>query len=318
MRISSRAWARPCLMALAVSAGMALVPAPIFAAPAAPPPRSPQAPAALPGGAPPAAAPKKIEGPTTTDASTLHLARNLLTVRLEKGFYEIMELLDFENKGKATIVSKDGAPTLRIVLPRSSNVRNPNATIEAAPHGMEQEFLRTMGAEILSTEPIPPGRKMVVLLYRLADEYGGITVEKPVAYGTENFVLLPEKDRVQASAQGLARQEAVSFQDRTYDRFTGSTRTGTSVRFHVQAPASGGGLGIFYAAGGGILVLGGLFSLWVRSRRSRALSLRVEREGLLRQIAALDDRLAQGEISAGDHRRERGPRFARLRELSGG
>ena len=65
-------------------------------------------------------------------------------------------------------------------------------------------------------------------------------------------------------------------------------------------------------------MLGGAVGLWVRNRRNQSLAFRVEREGLLRQIAALDDRLALKELSPEDHRSERGPRFARLRELSDG
>lgn len=282
-------------------------------------------PGAAPGGstqtqgAPPAPeAGKKIEGPTSFDTSSIVLFRHLIFVRLDKGFYEVMELLDFENKGKATVVSKDGSPTMRLALARSSNVRNPDARMEAAPHGLDPSLLKAMGSEISTTEPIPPGRKMVVYLYKLADEYGGITVEKPLLYGTENFVLLYEKDRVQAHATGFTPQDPVTFQERQYERFLGPAKAGSTVRFHIQAPASGGELWMFYAAGGAFLLVGGGVALWVRGRRNQSLSLRVEREALLRQIAALDDRLAQGNISPGEHGRERRPRFARLRELSGG
>ena len=66
-----------------------------------------------------------VSGPTTTDLSRLKLKRNILTIRLEKGFFEFVEMMDFENEGSATIVSKGGAPTLRFVLPKSSNIRNP-------------------------------------------------------------------------------------------------------------------------------------------------------------------------------------------------
>ncbi|MEK6710187.1 MAG: hypothetical protein AABZ64_06380, partial [Nitrospinota bacterium] len=294
-------------LALILSCAIALGAAPAFAAPAAPPP-----------GAPPAQpAPPKIEGPTTTDLSALKLDRHLIFVRLEKGFYEVMELLDFDNQGKETIVSKDGAPTFRLTLARSSNVRRPDAEIGSAPHGLDQGQIKLVGAELLSTEPVPPGRKMVVHLYRLADEYGGITIEKPLAYGSGNFVLLAEKDRVQASAQGLNPQDPITYQERIYNRFLGATRPGATVRFHVQAPASTGEVWIFYAAGGAFLAVGGLVGLLVRQRRNRALAFQVERESLLRQIAALDDRLALGEIAPEAHGRERRPRFARLRELSG-
>ena len=305
---------RPRLRAFAPAAvllGALCAPALSLAAPAGPPAAPPQMPPAQ-------AAPKKIEGPTTTDASSLVLSRHLIFVRLEKGFYEVMELLDFENKGKATIVSKDGAPTMRLALARSSNVRNPDARMESAPHGLDPGQLKVMGPEVISTEPISPGRKMVVYLYKLADEYGGITVENPLFYGTQNFVLLYEKDRVQASAAGFNPQDPITFQERQYNRFLGPSKAGATVRFHVQAPASTGGLWIFYAAGGAFLVLGGAVGFWVRNRRNQSLALQVEREGLLRQIAALDDRLALKEISPEDHRSERGPRFARLRELSDG
>lgn len=258
----------------------------------------------------------KTPGPTTTDLSRLKLKRNILTIRLEKGFFEFVEMMDFENKGSATIVSKDGAPTLRFVLPKSSNIRNPRARWGAAPAGLDPKFLTTMGDEIQTTEPFPPGRKFVVLLYRLEDEFGGIRVEKPIIYDTPSLAVLPEKDRVQAQALGLSAQPAVKFQNREYNRFVGTARAGTLVRIDVQAPDSMGGLGVFYVVGGVVVVLSLGLGLYIRKRRNTAYSAQVEREEILRAIAILDDRLAAGEISADEHARERTPRFERLKELS--
>ena len=255
-------------------------------------------------------------GPTTTDLSRLKLKRNILTIRLEKGFFEFVEMMDFENEGSATIVSKGGAPTLRFVLPKSSNIRNPRARWGAAPAGLDPKFLATVGDEIRTTEPFPPGRKFVVLLYRLEDEFGGIRVEKPIIYDTPSLAVLPEKDRVQAQALGLSAQPAVKFQDREYNRFVGTARAGTLVRIDVQAPDSMGGLGVFYAVGGVVVVLSLGLGLYIRKRRNMAYSAQVEREEILRAVALLDDRLAAGEISADEHARERTPRFERLKELS--
>ena len=257
-----------------------------------------------------------VSGPTTTDLSRLKLKRNILTIRLEKGFFEFVEMMDFENEGSATIVSKGGAPTLRFVLPKSSNIRNPRARWGAAPAGVDPKFLATVGDELRTTEPFPPGRKFVVLLYRLEDEFGGIRVEKPIIYDTPSLAVLPEKDRVQAQAIGFAAQPAVKFQNREYNRFVGTARAGTLVRIDMQAPDSMGGLGVFYVVGGVVVVLSLGLGLYIRKRRNTAYSAQVEREEILRAIAILDDRLAKGEISADEHARERPPRFERLKELS--
>ena len=266
------------------------------------------------------AAPPKAKvqtsGPTTTDLSPLKLKRNILTVRLEKGFFEVMEMMDFENEGSATIVSKGGAPTLRFALPRSSNIRNPRARWGAAPAGLDPKFLTTVGDELRTTEPIPPGRKFIVLLYRLEDEFGGIRVERPILYDTPSFAVLPEKDRVQAQAPGFSAQPAVKFQDREYNRFVGAARAGTVVRIDMQAPDSMGGLGVFYAVGGVVVVLSLGLGVYIRRRRNTAYSAQVEREEILRAIASLDDRLASGEITSNEYARERAPRFERLKELS--
>ena len=80
-----------------------------------------------------------------------------MTIRLEKGSYQVMELLDFENPGKAPIVSKDGAPTIRIALPASSNVRNPEVEILSAPHGLDRKFLQLIGKENHLDGDDPPG-----------------------------------------------------------------------------------------------------------------------------------------------------------------
>ncbi|MDE0331315.1 MAG: hypothetical protein OXL41_05545 [Nitrospinae bacterium] len=255
-------------------------------------------------------------GPTTTDLSRLKLKRNIVTIRLEKGFFEFVEMMDFENEGSATIVSKGGAPTLRFVLPKSSNIRNPRARWGAAPAGLDPKFLTSMENELRTSEPIPPGRKFIVLLYRLEDEFGGIRVEKPILYDTPSFAVLPEKDRVQAQALELSAQPAVKFQNREYNRFVGVARAGTVVRIDMQAPDSMGGLGIFYVVGGIVVVLSLGIGFYIRRRRFTAYSAQVEREEILRAIASLDDRLAMGEISADEHARERAPRFGRLKELS--
>ncbi len=257
-----------------------------------------------------------ISGPATTDLSRLKLRRNILTIRLEKGFFEVVEMMDFENEGSATIVSRGGAPTLRFALPRSSNVRNPRASWGAAPAGLDPKYLASVGDELRTSEPIPPGRKFVVLLYRLADEFGGIRVEKPILYDTPSLAVLPEKDRVQAQAIGLAAQPAVEFQNREYNRFVGAADAGTVVQIDMQAPESMGGLGVFYVVGGVVVVLSLGLGFYVRKRRNMAYSAQVEREEILRAIAVLDDRLASGEISSEEHADERAPRFERLKELS--
>lgn len=259
----------------------------------------------------------RTSGPTTTDLSRLKLKRNIVTIRLEKGFFEFMEMMDFENEGSATIVSKGGAPTLRFALPRSSNIRNPRARWGAAPAGVDPGFLTTVGDELRTSEPIPPGRKFIVLLYRLEDEYGGISVEKPMIYDTPSFAVLPEKDRVQAQAPGFSVQAAVKFQNREYNRLVGTAMAGTVVRIDVKAPDSMGGLEVFYVVGGVVVVLSLGLGFYIRKRRNMAYSAQVEREEILRAIASLDDRLAEGIISADEHARERATRFERLKELSG-
>ena len=258
----------------------------------------------------------KVSGPTTTDMSRLKLKRNIVTIRLDKGFFEFVEMMDFENEGSATIVSKGGAPTLRFTLPKSSNIRNPRARWGAAPAGLDPKFLTSAGDELQTREPIPPGRKFIVLLYRLEDEFGGIRVEKPILYDTPSFAVLHEKDRVQASAPDLSVQPAVKFQDREYNRFVGTASAGTVVRIDMQAPDSMGGLGVFYIVGGVVVVLSLGLGLYVRKKRNAAYSAQVEREEILRTIALLDDRLSARDISPDEHARERAPRFERLKELS--
>ncbi len=260
---------------------------------------------------------KAVPGATTTDTSSLSLTRNIMFIKLEKGFYHIREVFQFQNFGQATILSKDGAPTIRLTLPRSNNIRNPAAQMVNAPQGLDQNRVRRDGDQILSDEPIPPGAKLVGLDYRLADEFGGIMVEKPVAYGSSSFAILPEKDRVQLGmVDNLNRGDPVKFQDREYESFVGTTRAGSTIRFHLKAPDSLGGLWYFYAVGGGLFVLGAFLALAIRGRRKKGLMVRVEREELLRSLAALDDRQARGEISPDEHFQQRAPRFERLRKIS--
>lgn len=252
--------------------------------------------------------------PPTTPQLTL--MRNILFVRLTKGFYEIREVFMFQNQGKKTIVSKNGLPTLRFLLPRSNNIRRPYAELSAPPQGVKPEHVHLSGAEVTITEPIPPGIKLVGLFYRLADEFGGIMVQRPIVYGTPSFALLPEVGRVQAGVEGLQLRDTVKFGNKEYKSYLGATRAGAVVRFSLKAPESSGGLVYFYTAGFLFVALGGLLAVWIRIRRRDSLALQVERDKLLHSLASLDDRLELGEISPQTHQRQRLSFFESLREIS--
>lgn len=262
------------------------------------------------------AAPQAPQAPQVQTSPKLVLTRNVMLIRLQKGFFEIREGFVFENRGKEPIVSRDGAPTLRFILPKSSNIRDPGAELTAPVQGLDPKYLRFQGAEILSTEPIPPGTKQIFLFYRLADEFGGIMVERPIVYGPASLAILPEKGRVQMGAEGMSKGEPVKFEEGEYETFIASARVGDVVRFTLKAPDSGGGVFYFAAFAGVIALLGVVFTFWLRGRRRGALALQGEREEILHAIASLDDRLAGGGISPDDHAAQRGPRFGRLRELS--
>ena len=253
---------------------------------------------------------------TTTETSQLSLNRNIMFVRLQNGFFEVREIFMFENKGKKTIVSKDGAPTLKFTLPGSSNIRDPAAVLSAPIQGLNSNNVRQSGTEIFSTEPIALGTKFVVLFYRLADEYGGITVQRPVTYGTTSFAILPEKGRVQLEATGLKLDTPIKFQGGEYESYVSAIPVGSVLRFSLKAPDSAGGLVYFYMALGAIFVLGTGGAVLIRRRRRSGLALQVEREEIIRSISELDDRLAMGTISTEEHENKRIPCLNHLRELS--
>ncbi len=257
-----------------------------------------------------------VPAESTTDLSALTVTRNVLLIRLEKGFYQIQEMILFQNTGRLPIVSKGGAPTIRLVLPRSNNIRSPGAQLLSAPQGLDPKRVRIEGDQILSTEPIPPGTKLVRIVYRLMDEFGGIMVQRPITYGTKSFAILAEKDRVQTGVSGLMPGNETTFREITYSTFSGTATAGSVVRFSLKAPDSMGGLGYFYAVGGALVGLGVFLALFIRVRRKKGLAHQVEREELIRSLAALDDRLAQGQLSSDEHLRQRAPRFERLREIS--
>lgn len=273
-------------------------------------PQDKQAPVEAPGPG------MSVPAGSTTDLSFLSVTRNILFIRLDKGFYQIREVIQFQNTGRVPIVSKGGAPTIRIILPKSSNIRGPNAQLLRAPQGLDPKRMRLEGDEILSDEPIPPGTKLVSIVYRLMDEFGGIMVRRPTTYGTKNFAILAEKDRVQTGMNDLMPGSETTFQDVTYNKFVGATTAGSVVRFSLKAPDSMGGLGYFYAVGGALAGLGAILALFIRMRRKKGLAHQVEREELIRSLAAMDDRLAQGQISADEHLHQRASRFERLREIS--
>ncbi|MFQ5896230.1 MAG: hypothetical protein ACE5JJ_10530, partial [Nitrospinota bacterium] len=264
---------------------------------------------------PPAAAEGAAPTPTTKDPKDIAVPFQRSLIRYEKGFYQVVEAWMVENRGKATYVG-DGV-TLRFPLP--TNLQG--FEILAAPHGLSPASLVRTADGLATREPIAPGRRLVVLFYRVEATYGGATVERRFPYPVTRYDLLAAADEVEARPAGGEAEFRVAgreeFQGVQYVRLTASNiPAGARLSVHLSTPSSGL-TGPIFAGLAAVLLAGGTgAAVLLRRRRNSALRAELERHELLRAIAELDDRLAGGSISEEEHASLREPKFQRLLDLT--
>jgi hypothetical protein len=247
---------------------------------------------------------------TTSDESVVQVASDTLAVVPAAGeVLEALEILRLVNRSDRTYVGDPSAqPPVVLKLPV------PGGAYDLTPQEGAGSGLSKSDAGVTTADPLPPGESLVSFLYRVKVPAGAWKLQRPVWYPTAraNVLLGPG---LTLDAPGFEYKGTVPLENRSYGRWDGpsSLKPGRELSATIGSDRAGSGLSWGLAAGLALLVLAVVaVPLLLRRRRKRS-----ERTRLIEEIAALDDALEDGSVSAEEHATRRGALKRRLVDLAG-
>ena len=216
------------------------------------------------------------------------------------GLRRVVDVLEVANDSTRTLVAAPGGRTWRLALP-------PDASEPASGGGdLPAEAFRFEGGNADLLVPFPPGSRQLVLTYAIP----GRSVSIPVADPVTTLEVLLEGAGGTVSGAGLAPEDAVSMEGRTFQRFTAaSVRAGSA--FVVEGIGGGGGRAgrvALLAVAAIAVALGIVVGRRGSSPAAPIAGPRTTPDAIARQIAALDHVYAAPERQSGpggDHYRAR-------------
>ena len=238
---------------------------------------------------------------TTSAAFPLSVrARHVVIAPAEAdGLRRVVDVLEVANDSTRTLVASPTGRTWRLALPA-------DATQPGSSGGdLPPEAFRFDGANADLMVPFPPGSRQLVITYAIPARRN-VTI--PVADAVATLEVLVEGGGGTATGAGLTREDQVSMEGRTFERFTAaSVPAGSS--FAVGRASGGGNAGrVALLAVAAIAVALGIVVGRRAPGKSAPTSPRTTEDSLARQIAALDHVYATPERQAGaggDHYRAR-------------
>ena len=229
---------------------------------------------------------------TSSTGSPLDVAvRHLVVSAADRdGSRDVLDIIQVANPGTTTLVSRDSAPTWRMLLPRG---------IEAFRVGegdVPSDAVHRVGDSLLVRAPFPPGIKQVVAIYVVPQ--GTRTLRVPIDQPTARLELLVEDSLANASGAALAAANPLELQGRTFRHFA-SARVVRGETAEISFGAPGGARSLAWVAivfSALLLASGG----YLAARRRAGAGTQelptqqavADRDALLRQIVALDERYA--------------------------
>jgi hypothetical protein len=268
---------------------------------------------------------------------------NMLLMGISPTTLTVMEMGAVVNESDRTYAADPAATgsarTLRFILPDGAiqvtpQVGLPGDTLESTPDGFA------------STDPIKPGRREIAFSYQLPYTSASLTLARSFAFPVDTFTLYVPPDAGEVVAPGMAMQGTADFGGRQFRQYVAQQVVpGSEVRFRLTglpAPlfARPQDLGMAVVAGAGVILLAFLVFAVRRSRPTRvpadeataeelagaqsssaaaptlASEASAERLALIRAVAELDERFAEGALDEDDYRSSRAKRKARLVELT--
>lgn len=266
-----------------------------------------------------------IYEPTESD-KYISVNADHVIIQISKAEIAVAEIMVFHNGSKEIYIGKEGQngtrEALRFDLPEGAgNVQFLD--------GLEARSVIQTARGFVDTSSLAPGVRRVVYAYALPFKSGKNIIEKRFNYMTEGLVLLASDSGLNVSVDGLSEGNTVNINDDRFLRWTGKGfKAGTSIRLEIGKPFLGEDWLKWVAFGTVLMLLGGaaLYSFIIRKgtksvKEDNSYSieeeeLEKERRNLIQQIAELDDRFQDREMTEEEYMRARSKSKEKLIEIT--
>lgn len=256
---------------------------------------------------------------STTSSESIRVAMLHTVIFVEADTLLVEEYFIFDNQADLTYIGSrevtDGVmETLRFTLPdEATDLIIGQGLMDCCVYLSEDGFIDTM--------PVLPGVKEVFYSYRVNYSSDKYTLYQGVNYPIDVYEFLIQGGAIQVSSDQLTPNEPLIIEDTQFNRLS-AAGLASGGRLTIQLsnlPRTDNQETILWVVLT-LVVLGSGFGYLMRRRRlqqvSAEASLDQKRQGLLFEIAQLDDDLEDGKISAGDYRRQRAEKKGQLVKLT--
>jgi mono/diheme cytochrome c family protein len=254
----------------------------------------------------------------TADTSSLSVAQlHLILSSPQEGFVRGVEVWVFSNSGDRAVRPGDGDALLEVTLPEGAvAVQMTGGAFIGASSDPSRGMLFSLG--------VPPGvgSAQLALVFDAPFD-GGLEIEQPVEVPIESVILLSEAGGLRPRGSAWESLGVADFGGVTVEQFVAEALPAGEVLEVSLVPAQAGGamredlpgIGIGVAVLGAALIVAGLW--WYRRRglagegaapvkaTAGPAAETMDRETLLRAMAALDDEFEAGRIEAEEYRARR-------------
>ncbi len=260
---------------------------------------------------------------STTSDEAIKVLMSHTVVYLEQGGLRMVEFYLFVNEADRTYIgSKEVAngtrETLRFSLPDGATELQPaSGLMECCIYNSEDGFIDTM--------PVLPGGKEVAYSYRASNNSGTYTFSRKANYPIADFDLLVEGEGVEVTSDQLITEEPLNIEGTWLNHLSGSNvASGDIIVAYLSGLPQTNNQGTIWWVVLTLAALGAGFAFvyWLRRGRPQPAGteggLEQRRQGLLAELARLDDDFEDGKISEEAYRKLRTARKAQLVELMQG
>lgn len=286
------------------------------------------------------------ESKTTTSDETITVSGQHVVLRILGDMIRITEVLILDNRSEATLVSTGGSKVLSFNLPEGF----------FAPQFLEEmaDAVSITDRGFDYNKPIAPGELKLAVSYHVKISSFPYTLSIKTSYPTKLLDVFIADSDTQVESPQLVAQPPVQMGDQLFRRYAGENFDKGVVIPIKLIPGSGKGQpgsglpdsnasrivplppeeqqdnqrqSLIVSVLVSILIVGGILSVYVKNRLSKnkrksgsprnpKLSLKQEREELIRVIAELDDRFEAGDITEENYHKERARKKKKLIELT--
>ncbi len=256
-------------------------------------------------------------------------------IESSQGQLFVTEVIRFNNAGDRTYIGtkSDGSDGKRETL----RFQLPNDAIGFQPgQGLVESFVTPFEGGFSDSMPLVPGPNDISFIYTIAPGADSYSFSQPLnKYPVSSFSFVVQVDGLEATADQMVKGQPMNIQGRQFVPYSATNLApGTTVQIQFsglsKGASSGGGGGggtvvwIIGIALGCVLASGAVYTV-AQKRRPRLAAVKatpsadildLEKEGLLHEIARLDDEFEAGRLAEGVYKQRRAEKKAQLIELS--